>query len=188
MATNAIALVVFALFRSWQPAHSPDVRRIVLDGWEYSAERIGYLALWGAVLLGVSSALAYLLGARPNWIETFSARFAPSIVDISTWYHVFEVGPTDHYVYVGCDLRDGSWIAGVLDFYSTEVAETADRDFAIAAPITFRPSDENEDREIQGFERAVISARDVVRLYVSYLPQIPDEKMPAVDTPYEGAP
>ena len=93
MATNAVVLTLFGAYRSWQPDHAPDVRRVVLDGWSYSGDRIGYLSLWAATLLAASSGLAYLLGVRPRWIEGFSARFAPSIVDLSTWYYVFEAGP-----------------------------------------------------------------------------------------------
>jgi hypothetical protein len=175
-ATNAIVLVLFGLYRMVEAEHSPDVKRMAVEGWSYSARRIGYISLWGFGLLAASTALAFVLGVRPKFIESFSARFAPSLVDVSAWYHVFEDGPADDYVYVGCDLRDGTWVAGVLDWYSTEIVETADRDFAIAAPISFRPANETEDRDIQGFERLVVSARDVVRLYVTYLPDLPKHK------------
>ena len=88
---------------------------------------------------------------------------------MSAWYHVFDEGPTGALVYVGCDLRDGSYVGGLLDWYSTEVDETADRDFVIAEPITYRPPDSSDDRTIDGFSRLVLSARDVARLYVSYV-------------------
>jgi len=57
----------------------------------------------------------------------------------------------------------------VAQLVSTEVVETADRDFVIAEPITYRPPNSSEDRTIRGFSRLVLSARDVARLYVSYV-------------------
>lgn len=119
--------------------------------------------------LALSSGLAVLLGVRPRFIQTIAERFTPAIVDVSAWYHVFDEGPEDARVYVGCDLRDGSYVGGLLDWYSTDVDETADRDFVIAEPITYRPPDSDEDGTIEGFSRLVLSARDVARLYVSYV-------------------
>ena len=166
--TNGLTLALFAVFRAWQPDNTPDVVRIFRDGSHYTAEQISYLATWGAGLLIVSSAFAFLLGARPEWLERFSARFAPTIVDSSAWYQVFESVP-DKRTYVGCDMRDGSYVGGFLDWYSTELEETADRDLVIAEPITYRPPDGGDDREILGFSRLVISARDIVRLYVGFV-------------------
>jgi hypothetical protein len=134
----------------------------------YGAPRLGYLLLWGGAVLLLSSTLALVLGMRPGWVSGLSTRFAPAIVDVSGWYHVFEEGPPNAFVYVGCDLRDGSYVGGTLDWYSTAVEETADRDFVLAGPITFRPPGEPED-PLLGVSRIVISARDVARLYVSYI-------------------
>jgi len=175
VATNAVVFVLFASWRSLVPKHSPDVRRLIVEGWQYSADRLPYLGFWVAGLLLGSSALAFVLGIRPVWLESFSARFAPTLVDASTWYHVFEAGPAESYVWVGCDLRDGAWVAGALDWYSTEIDETADRELAIAGPIEFRAADASEGRTIDGYQRLVISAREIVRLYVTYLDKLPPE-------------
>ena len=166
--TNGVALVLFAIVRACLPAHTPDVGRVVGEGVAYDADRVAYLALWGASLLVLSSALAFVLGARPTWLEPFSARFAPTIVDASAWYQVFDSVP-DKRTYVGCDMRDGSYVGGFLDWYSTELEETADRDIVIAEPIAYRPPEGDDDREIDGFSRLVVSARDIVRLYVSFI-------------------
>ncbi|MCW2750510.1 MAG: putative rane protein [Aeromicrobium sp.] len=183
-ATNALVLGAFGLYRAWQPEHSPEVGRVLIERSQYVGANLGYLASWGVALLLLSSGLAFVLGARPKAIERFATRFAPSIVDVSTWYYVFEAGAEDEYVYVGCDLRDGAYVAGVLDWYSTEVAETADRDFAIASPIRYRPAGETEPRTIEGFQRLVVSARDVSRMYVDYqqvMPTFSDDLAAAED-------
>lgn len=110
---------------------------------------------------------------RPGWFSALSTRLVfPAIVDVSAWYHVFEGGPAGAFVYVGCDLQDGPCVGGFLEWYSTDVEETADRDFVLAEPITFRPpgdSEESQDQQLPGVSRIVLSARDVARLYVSYI-------------------
>jgi hypothetical protein len=169
LATNAVSIALFGLIRAMWPKHTPDVRLLFVEGLAYAAPRLGYLLLWGGGILIVSSALAITLAVRPRPIGTLVERFTPAIVDVSAWYHVFDEGPAEALVYVGCDLRDGSYVGGLLDWYSTEVHETADRDFVIAEPITYRPPDGSEDRTIEGFSRLVLSARDVARLYVSYV-------------------
>lgn len=167
--TNAVALGIFGLVRTVLPDHTPDVRRLLLEGSKYAAPRLGYLLLWATAAFALSSALAMLLGVRPRFIRTVLERFTPAIVDVSAWYHLFDEGPEGTRVYVGCDLRDGSYVGGLLDWYSTEVDETADRDFVIAEPITYRAPDRTEDLTIEGFSRLVLSAREVTRLYVSYV-------------------
>jgi len=170
--TNLVALGVFSLIRMALPEHTPDVQRLMLEGKEYAAARTGYLFGWGALLLAFSCVLAFVIGIRPRWIARFTERFAPAIVDVSAWYHVFEDGPEDAKVYIGCDLKDGTYVAGYLDWYSTEVAETADRDLVIAEPIEIRMPGEVNSASVD-FPRLVISARDTARLYVSYVAEEP---------------
>ncbi len=185
VATNAVAISAFGVARIFLPAHSPDIGRLLIEGTGYAAPRLGYLLLWGGAVLAFSSALALALGMRPKWLRAVSTRFAPAIVDVSAWYHVFEEGPADNFVYVGCDLQDGSYVGGLLEWYSTAVEETADRDLCLAEPLTFRPVGESEEPEaeqsriqdLEGVSRVVVSARDVARMYVSYL-----RKPPTVDT------
>jgi hypothetical protein len=172
-ATNLVTLGVFAILRTFASDHTPDVRRAFIERWDYNGPRLGYIAGWSVGLLALSCVLAVVLGVRPRWMGRFSERFTPAIVDVSAWYHVFEEGPKDNYVHVGCDLRDGSWVSGLLDWYSTDIDETGDRDFVLAEPILFRPPDDTTDRELHGFSRLVLSARDVMRMYVTYLDRLP---------------
>lgn len=116
----------------------------------------------------VATLLAYLLGARIGVIGKVSRRFTPVITDASAWYHVFESGPEDSYVHVGCDMRDGSYVAGRLAWYSTEVDEKADRDLALAEPISFRPVGDIRDRALT-VPRMIISGREVSRMLVAYI-------------------
>ncbi len=169
LVTNAITLGVFAVVRLFLGGHSPEPRRVFEEGLGYTGPRLGYSLVWFAGLVAMSCVIAFVLGARPGPVAWLAERFAPAIVDVSAWYHVFDEGPVGKRVYVGCDLEDRSYVGGFLDWYSTDVEETDDRDFVLAEPITFRPPDDVEDRTIQEFSRLVISARDVRRLYVSYV-------------------
>lgn len=164
----AVALALFSLIRVAAADHSPDVRRLLLEGEKYAAPRLGYLASWATALVLIATMMAYLLGARIGPVGRFFRAFTPVIADASAWYHTFETGPGDSYVHVGCDMRDGAYVAGRLEWYSTEVDEKADRDLALAEPITFRPAGDTEDRELH-ISRIIISGREVSRMLVSYV-------------------
>jgi hypothetical protein len=179
--TNAIVLALFGVFRSVWPGHSPDVRRIFVYGGSYSYPRLGYLGVWTLGLLAASCTLAALIGAPPRFLRPLSRRFAPLIVDTTSWVQAFDEAPEGTAVFVGCDLRDGTYISGYLDWFSTELEETGDRDLLLAAPITVKRGPEPEDIE---FPRVVVSARDIVRLYASYVPQEVAESAP--DAPANG--
>jgi hypothetical protein len=170
IATNLAAIGVFGVLRAVLPQHTPDVRLLILQGSASAAGQMGYLLLWGTALIAVSSGLAFLLAARPGFMGRFSERFAPAIVDVSAWFHVFEEGPENTRVFVGCDLQDGFYVGGFLDWYSTEVVENGDRDFVLAEPITMRPPGARAAAALDA-PRLILSAREVRRLYVSYIAQ-----------------
>lgn len=166
LVTNVSALAVFAVLRSALPAHTPDVRRLLTERSSYVAERSGYVLAWSVALIALSCVIALVVGNPPARIRHLVGRFAPVIVDSSAWYQVFEEGQLDDRVFIGCDLRDGTYVSGYLDWYSTEVDETADRDLVLAAPITVRTDGESA---IADFPRLVVSAREIARLWVSFI-------------------
>lgn len=164
----SVVVVIFATFRILTPRHSPDVRRLVLEGAKYAAPRFGYLVGWGMGAIAIATVIAFLLGAQVGPIANVSRRFAPVIAETSAWYSVFESGPVGSYVHVGCDMRDGAFVSGRLAWYSTEVEEKADRDLALAQPITFRPAGGDKGDELT-VPRMIISGREVTRMLVSYI-------------------
>jgi hypothetical protein len=169
IATTSLALVVFAMGRVWVPEHLPDVTRLIDEGSSYIAPRPGYVLGWSAAVVLLSSLFAFVLAARVGPVGRFASRFTPALVDVSAWYQVFEGGPEDARVYLGCDLHDGSYMGGTLDWYSTEVKESAHRDLVLAAPITFRATGDPDLVEVPGVSRVILSAREMARLYVSYV-------------------
>lgn len=167
MVTNVFAALLFALYRVLFSNHAPDVRKLVLDGRAYIAPRIGYLLGWGAIVLAVSVGLAVLLGRWSTSAKGFS-RILPIQVDVSSWYRLFhDEAPEGNLVYVGCEMRDGIYISGYVDWYNTDRDDIPDRDLVLADP-KIRVPDQQEPQE-SGFSRLVVSARDVVRLHVSYI-------------------
>lgn len=169
--TNMIAALVFGLIRIVFGHHTPDIRRLILDRSSYVAPRVGYLLGWGAVILAISVGLAFLLGWRST-LNGLSRRAVlklfPVVVDVSAWYHLFQdEAPQGTKIYIGCDMRDGVYISGYLDWYNTDTDDVPDRDLVLAQP-EIRGSDQ-EELIASGFARIVVPARDIVRLHVSYL-------------------
>jgi hypothetical protein len=168
LGTNVVTVGVFAALRTWAlREHSPDPTRVLEKGSAYIIPNVGYIAAWGFGFVVVSCAIAVLLGTLHDRLASSVGFLAPLIVDVSAWYRVFERGPEGSAVYVGCDMRDGSYVAGVLAWYSTEVDETADRDVVLAPPLLSKRNGTVET--VDGFARLIISARDVSRFYVSFL-------------------
>lgn len=160
--TNLLALCVFALVRFVEPRHTPDIERMLIQGTSYIFPRIGYIVVWAAVILATSCTFALLIGLGIGPI----ARLTPVIIDASAWYQVFESGPEDALVFVGCDLNDGSYVSGYLDWYNTDIDEVSDRDLVLAAPITVKIGG---NEEAYGFERMILSARNIARLNVAFV-------------------
>jgi hypothetical protein len=203
VATNAVALGVFAAIRNWWPNDTPNPEKLLLDGTQYAAPHLGLLILWGIAFVVFSTGLALLVGRRPRWLRWLLPKdlFPGPIVDVSAWYQAFDQlaivrrerppswwnNPERWWrrierrwktrrslaskslkkrVFLGLDLRDGSYVSGYLDWFSTDINETADRDVMLAAPITLIRNGLKADVE---FERILVSARDIVRIFVDYL-------------------
>jgi len=169
LAADIAVLSLFALVRLLIPTHTPDIGALIRDGSSYAQARPAYIFGWSAALLAASCAVG-ITGARWQRLRSsFLGAFAPSIVDTSAWYYVFEDEPPLDYraVYVACDMKDGSYLAGILAWYSTETAETADRDLVLAPPLLRRSGGKVDS--LEGFGRAIVSARDVATIYVSWL-------------------
>lgn len=171
LVTNAVSLSAFGIIRLVVPSHTPDVGALLRQGDQYLIPRLPYVFGWGIGILACSCALA-ITAARWRWFRSTAGRlFTPVIVDSSAWYQVFEEhadDDSDLSIYVGCDLKDGSYLAGTLAWYSTDTEETGDRDLVLGPPLLRRDSDEEE--ELKDFGRVIISAREVQTMYVTWLP------------------
>jgi hypothetical protein len=168
--TGLIALALFALARIFLPHHSPEIRRLFGEGGDYAYPRLGYLGLWAFAAFAVSCTAAFVIGVQPRWLRRLS-RFTPLVVETSLWYQVLDNDvPEDTRPYVGCDLRDGGYVAGFVDWFNVDSAETGDRDLVLSGPIIYKQStSDNESKQLDDVARVVVSARDIVRMFVSYV-------------------
>jgi hypothetical protein len=70
--------------------------------------------------------------------------------------------------YVGCELKDGTYVAGQLYNFSPESDEIPDRELTMSAPITYRPSGSEESSTLE-VSAIIVSAREIKLLTVTYL-------------------
>ena len=170
LVTNITAIGLFTLIRHFLPTHTPNADLIVSHGWRYIRPRPGYVLLWGTLIVVVSSLLALALALLPRIISF--KWLAPDIVDETSWYYALaDRVPTNTRPYVGLDLRDDSYVSGYVDWFSTEIDEVGDRDITLVAdndaPLLLV---RDGDREELTTARMVVSARDIIRMHVSYIP------------------
>ena len=161
---------MYALARSFLPSTVPSLLPLIDDPRAYVLSAPGEALVSVGVLLLLAVGFAALLAARVWPFGWVARRFAPSIVDASAWYHVFESGPDGHYVYVGCRLGGGQYVGGVLDWYSTDVKESNDRGISIAHPLTW--VEDGNCIELGDVERIVLSAGDIDVLSVSFIKEL----------------
>jgi hypothetical protein len=184
LTADAVSLAMFALFRLWQPTHAPEPRRLLSSPGVYFVQEYGYLLLWGTGLLTLSCLIATILaalqgiGPMKRLLEWKLTRwlFSPSVKTEPAWWQMFKRHPTMA-CYVGCELQDGSYVAGQLYSFSPESDETPDRELTMSAPITYRPSgsDESDTLDVSAI---ILSAREIKLLTVTYLEPVALEGQP----------
>lgn len=164
-ATNIATLGLFSLVRWVSPYHTLDLGALVTNGSVYIRPRIGYVTLWGLVLLITSCCMAVIVA---KWPGPIGRLVTPLIVDTSAWYYLFEKAPVGALIYLGCDLEDGSYVGGYLYWYNTDPEDGVDRDIILSAPITIR----NEQvTKTSTFEQVILSARNISKISVEYVSQ-----------------
>lgn len=167
--TNLASIGLFSLFRYWQRALTPNPQWLVEQGTKYIDIRPGFILTWGVILLAVSCALAF--GLAQIGRTRFPLRwFAPDLVNTSAWnQYLGDKGfvPRDTVPFVGLTLRDGVYVTGFVDWLSTELDEVPDRDLVLVEPIRMYIGTNDTGTKVQ-FSRMVVSARDIVRMYVAY--------------------
>ena len=120
-------------------------------------------------LLAGASALAVAFAYRLWPIEPFLKRFAPALSDESVWHRYFFIGaPKDSYVYLECHLTDGSYVAGPLVWYNTDLEDSPDRDLVIGQPLTLLGPDGEPIKGSLGAQ-AILSAREIRQILVTYV-------------------
>ena len=184
LAFDGIVLAVFALIRTAAPCLTPDTGRLVREGWAYVRDDYGRLTLWSCALLvaaaGAALAAARLLPRGPG----------PLSVE-SSWWLLFGRYPAltgAKCTYVGCELVDGSYLAGVLKHFAHQAEETGDRELALVAPLEYRSHPGTPSRPLTDHQLVSVSARQIKFLTVTYLDHIPQPGQLPGARPEQGEP
>ena len=78
--------------------------------------------------------------------------------------------------YVGCELTDGTYVGGTLWTYNATVKETPDREIALAAPISYRPSDRADPVTLEDVAIVALSASRIKFMTVTYVSEDNEDK------------
>jgi hypothetical protein len=164
------------------PQLTPDVDALIRDPGGYARGHYTLIIVWGLALLIAACLLAVALAngeltsragrlARRlpglRWLAPPPAR---SVQPISAWWRLFqEHNHPDARIYVGCELDDGSYVAGWLYSYTPDVPETGDRDLVLAAPLEMCPAGATESTQLERVGAIVVSARRLISLHVTYV-------------------
>ena len=162
---DACVLLPFGIIRALLPGVTPDVGAIERGGAAYLKLHPVSTGWWFITLFLASCGLAYTLGRfRPG----IAGRVVSGKIGFnSAWWELFTYKPNT-YKYIGCELQDGSYIAGYLMRYSSEIDETGDRSLALSAPISYRPANSREKEIMSNVGAVIVSADQLKFLTVSY--------------------
>ena len=183
--TNTLILTVYGVTQvlPWIRDHSPNVVQLLRNPEDYllhSNSRLAYVGMWAVLLLVGSSILAIVFALRsvPHrrqprintirkwWDERYPAR----VTDVSVWdYHFHHVAPDDSEIYLECHLHNGSYVAGTLAWYNTDIDDSPDRDLVLSRPLTVTSADGSELVEQGHHQQAILSAREISEMIVTYI-------------------
>lgn len=174
--TNTVTLTLYGVLQwvPWFGDHSPSIVEILRDTKGYlldSNTRLAYVGVWAMGVLAVSSVLAVAFACRPWPIRRLTARFAPALSDESVWHRYFELEKprgADTYAYLECQLIDGSYVAGPLVWYNTDIEDHPDRELVLGQPLTILGSD-GEPLTPSPSSQAILSAREIRRILVTHV-------------------
>lgn len=173
--TNIAVVAMFGAIRALFPTHTPDVGLVLRGNSAYEERNFAYLTTWGFGLLTASCLIAARAGRRvprrrPVSWATWRAKVLGGVPNPihaqSAWERILDP-PEGRRTRVECDLTDGSFLAGHLQWYATGVDETRDRDLVLGPPFSYWA--EGKESELGEVDRVIISAASVRKLYVKWL-------------------
>ena len=132
LAVDAAVLGVFAAVRGLFPAVTPDVGALVHSPSAYFQRHYAEVRLWAALLLLAAACLGAVIAVPPEWSGKLASRIkrwpGPTVTafidtrrsqgpigQVSGWGFAFK--RAGHRVFVGLDLRDGTYLDGPLQSF-----------------------------------------------------------------------
>jgi Family of unknown function (DUF6338) len=177
---DGLALAAFGLLRASFPHATPDVGQLVRHRDVYLKEHYLSVGMWASGLL-LGACFLGLLGSRvasTARIKTISrsATFRKiwplgRVRTEPAWWVMFEGEevPAGTRIHVGCQIDDGSYLAGYLYSFSPDSDETEDRELTLTGDISFRPPGATSQPQPLGVGGVIVSARHISYLTVSYV-------------------
>lgn len=166
LVADVTALALFGVARWVRPSAFLDPADFLAAPRQFFIDHLGAASRTAVGLLFLATLIAWLIAARVPPLRWVATRFDPAIVDVPAWYEVFEA-LDDKYVHIGCSMKGGGYISGILAWYSTDTDETDDRSLVLAPPFRRIEADGPVDVSMVG--RIVLSARDIEAMEVTYL-------------------
>ena len=161
MVSISVCLFVFGLIRWIEPQKTPDVGQFLRTPGPYFRDHLPYFASWTFAVVALATGLAYCGG---RYLPRVSGKHAYE----SAWWRAFKKAEL-YETYVGCELTDGTYVGGTLWTYNATVKETPDREIALAAPISYRPSDDSESVTLEDVTIVTLSASRIKFMTVTYV-------------------
>lgn len=160
--THVFSGLVFGVLRSTFPERTPDIGGFIRDPGAFFQAHYLSVSVWGLGSLVIACVLAAI-------VARWGPELSGPVNSRSAWYLAFEdKRARGRGVHVGCELKDGSYLAGPLRRFSTEPEETGDRELTLEAPITYVAHGGTQvDLKVN---MAVVSAREIKFLTVSFVP------------------
>ncbi|MGQ4401730.1 DUF6338 family protein [Streptomyces hayashii] len=156
--------------------YGPDVQALLDLPGQYVTRHFTQMAVWSSTALLAAAGFAYVLGCRwwarylPGaWSSRWQERARRLEPQKSAWWLLFREHP-DAIVHLGCQLEDGSYLAGQLHSFSRAPVENSDRELTLRGDITYRAPGDTTAALLPRVNAVVISARQLVFVTVSYLP------------------
>lgn len=190
LAVNAVVLAVFAVLRGLWPAITPDVGAMVHAPGAYFQGNYAEVTLWAVLLLLAAACLASVIAVPPEWSGTLASkvnrwpgptvaafietrRLQGPIEPVSGWGFAFK--RAGHRVFVGLDLKDGTYLDGPLQSFSPDLDENDERSITIGRPVKIRPAKADADVVDWDVDRVIVSASEIRTISVRYVAVHPEE-------------
>jgi hypothetical protein len=163
----SVASELFVVCLSWYLwSRTLDVESLVRDPGVYWQERPGLLAGWGLGLLLAATLIAHL-ATRPQVRRWLPGKY-PHPSTVSAWWVLFETWKRGRYVYAGCVLDDGSYVAGTVECFNISADDDTARDLILSEPIEYRQPN-GKTTEPLHCQAVCVPANRIVMIETSYV-------------------
>jgi hypothetical protein len=193
IAIDTLVLVVLVTASVVLPVAKIDASGFVANPQTYTVKNLDVVAGWASVGFLLALVVAVVAALRPweRWLPARWREWADNRERLyqdqqSAWWRLFHDNPGTR-VYVGCTVDDGSYVSGFLNSYSKVGTEHADREITLRAPVTYRPSDESKAVQLDEVGAAVLSARHIVFMTVTYVTPVAGPATELATTPDAAA-